>query len=66
MNAAELKTLFNYHYWANRQIWDCVLKLTDEQFTHDLQHSIGSLAHRMVVAWMWFVVASDRLPTDRA
>src|SRR5262249_31938206 len=70
MNATELKLLFDYHYSTNRQVWDCVLKLTDEQFTRDLQYSVGSiqhhLAHMMIVEWMWFSVVADRYPQDRS
>ncbi|MFN8373763.1 MAG: DinB family protein [Anaerolineae bacterium] len=70
MNVSDLKTMFGYHYWANSQVWDCVLKLTDEQFTRDLPYSVGSiqrhLAHMMVVEWFWFSVVADRLPADRS
>jgi uncharacterized damage-inducible protein DinB len=69
MNAAELKTLFDYHYWANRQVMDCVEKLTDEQFTQDLEYSIGSIqrhmAHMMTVEWFWSSVVAGHLPEDR-
>jgi uncharacterized damage-inducible protein DinB len=71
MNKADLQLIFNYHYWAHRRVWDCVMKLTDEQFEQDLNYSIGSIRnhciHTMVCEWMWFSLARDAQapPQDR-
>lgn len=50
-------TLFDCHYWANRQVWSCVIALTDEQFTRDLGNFIGSiraqLVHMMAEENLW-------------
>ncbi len=50
-------TLFDYHYWANRQVWSGVMTLTDEQFTRDLDNFIGSiraqLVHTMAEENLW-------------
>jgi len=31
MKPAEIRTFFEYHYWAFERIWECVMQLTDEQ-----------------------------------
>jgi uncharacterized damage-inducible protein DinB len=50
--------LVDYNYWANRKVWDCVMRLSDEQFTQDLDYSIGSIfvqcVHTMGVESWWF------------
>lgn len=43
MNAEAMRTLFDYYHWANRRVWACVEKLTDDQFTQAHDYSIGSL-----------------------
>jgi hypothetical protein len=25
MNKIDLQRMFNYHYWAHRRVWDCVM-----------------------------------------
>jgi uncharacterized damage-inducible protein DinB len=57
MNLADLTTLYNYNYWANRRILRAAEGLTVEQFVapHDL--SWGSicdvLVHTMSAEWVW-------------
>lgn len=57
--------LYDYHAWANRKVWDCVLQLSDEQFTQDLAYSRGSLRdqvfHTMTTEHMYlsFIVTGD-------
>lgn len=50
--------LYDYNYWANRRVWNCVEQLSDEQFKHDLGYSRGSIHvqcfHMMFVEQMWF------------
>ncbi len=48
MNAAHYRRLIDYSYWAHRRVWDCIMKLSDEQFTRPSDYSIGSL-HAQVV-----------------
>jgi uncharacterized damage-inducible protein DinB len=45
MNKIDLQRMFNYHYWAHRRVWDCVMKLTDEQFEADLHYSSAQFVH---------------------
>ncbi|MBE2236544.1 MAG: DinB family protein [Caldilineaceae bacterium] len=57
MNLADLMTLYNYNYWANRRILQAADGLTVEQFVapHDL--SWGSirdvLVHTLGAEWIW-------------
>lgn len=57
MNLADLMTLYNYNYWANRRILQAAQGLTVEQFVapHDL--SWGSirdvLVHILGAEWIW-------------
>lgn len=57
MNLADLNTLYDYNYWANRRILRAAEGLTTEQFVapHDL--SWGSirdvLVHTMGAEWIW-------------
>ena len=48
MNAAHYRRLIDYSYWAHRRVWDCLMQLSDEQFTRPADYSIGSL-HAQVV-----------------
>jgi uncharacterized damage-inducible protein DinB len=40
--------LFDYTYWASDRVWDCIMQLTDEQFTEDIPYSIGSIRNHVV------------------
>lgn len=48
----------DYNFWANRQVWECVKQLTDEQFLQELDYSHGSIylqsLHIMSVESWWF------------
>ncbi len=48
MDKIFFRTLFEYTFWANRQVWDCVMTLTDEQFDESLDYSIGSIRNHCV------------------
>lgn len=43
MDAKAILKLYQYHHWANRKVWVCVEKLTDEQFHRPHDYSIGSV-----------------------
>lgn len=67
MNADSMRTLFGYNVWAHRQVWECVMHLTDAQFLQDVDYSIGSvrnhLVHVMSVDQRWFArIAGDDVP----
>jgi uncharacterized damage-inducible protein DinB len=57
MNAAYFRRLFDYNYWAHQRVWDCVMKLSDEQFTRPCDYSIGSvhaqIVHTMGAELLW-------------
>lgn len=57
MNIQHLTQLFDYMYWANCQMWQCVISLDEEQLTTDLDYSIGSiraqLVHMMAIDNLW-------------
>lgn len=57
MFTAHIQQLFEYNQWANHRVWDCIMQLTDEQFTQDLDYSVGSLhvqcVHTMGVEHWW-------------
>ena len=77
MNAAYFRRMIDYSYWAHRQVWGCIIKLTDEQFTRPSDYSIGSIhqqvVHTMDSEWLWLrrvrgeqpdpVITTDAYPT---
>jgi uncharacterized damage-inducible protein DinB len=59
MNAEAFRHVYNYHFAENRKIWDtCVMPLSQEQFTQDVNYSIGSvrnqIVHMMNADTTWF------------
>lgn len=57
MNADYFRMLFNYNYAAHDKVWQCVMQLSDEQFTREMGYSLGSvrnqLVHVMGVDYRW-------------
>jgi uncharacterized damage-inducible protein DinB len=57
MYAVYLQRLYDYNFWAHRRVWDCVMQLSDEQFTRPCDYSIGSVhqqvVHTMGAEWLW-------------
>lgn len=57
MNAQDLRTLLDYHYWARDRVLEAAGKLTPEQFTRDLGSSFKSvrdtLVHTYSAEWAW-------------
>jgi uncharacterized damage-inducible protein DinB len=73
MRLIDLERLYNYHYWANRQLTEAVSQLTTEQFTQDVAGSYGSirntLVHVLSAEWGWLdrcggPPRGDRLKAD--
>jgi uncharacterized damage-inducible protein DinB len=59
MNADAFRHLYDYHFAANRKIWDThVAALTQEQFTQPTDYSVGSVrnqvVHMMNIDDRWF------------
>lgn len=56
MDAAYLRRLIDYNYWAHKRVWECVLALTEEEFTRDSDYSVGSVhaqvVHTMGAEWL--------------
>jgi len=49
MNADAFRHLYEYHFTINRKIWNqCVMPLTQEQFLHDTDYSVGSVRNQVV------------------
>ena len=57
MNLQDVRTLFDYHYWARDRMLDAVQLLAPEQFTRDMNSSFTSvrdtLAHTYFAEWAW-------------
>lgn len=59
MDADMIRELYDYHMALNRRIWnECVMQLTDDQFTEQVNYSHGSIrsqmVHMMSVDRRWF------------
>lgn len=59
MNADAFRHLYGYHFTANRNLWNkSIMRLSDEQFVHTADYSVGSLrnqvVHLMSVDDRWF------------
>lgn len=58
MNAKDIATLVDYHYWARDRVLDAVDALTPEQFTREMGGSFHSvrdtLGHFFGAEWAWF------------
>jgi uncharacterized damage-inducible protein DinB len=57
MTVSDLKTLFDYGYWANNKLFPVISQLTPEQFTKTIDGSHGSirntLVHMLSAEWGW-------------
>jgi uncharacterized damage-inducible protein DinB len=57
MTVKDLKTLFDYSYWANGKLLEVLSQLTPEQFTRPVAGSYGSIRNTMVhmlsAEWGW-------------
>lgn len=48
MNIEYLRTICHYNYDMHRKVWDCIMRLTDEQFVQDVDYSLGSVRNQYV------------------
>lgn len=48
MNLRDILTLYDYNYWATRQILTATAQVSPEQFTNPTAHSFGSLRGTLV------------------
>ncbi|MEM9953492.1 MAG: DinB family protein [Chloroflexota bacterium] len=65
MNSDHFVELFHYTHWANQHVWDCVAKVSDEDYFKDQTFSVGSvysqLFHWMSVErwWSHFLITGE-------
>ena len=48
MTPDALRMIYEYTYWAFELVWDCIMQLTDSQFTEHIDYSMGSIRHHIV------------------
>jgi uncharacterized damage-inducible protein DinB len=57
MRIHDLRSLFDFHYWATRHLLGVTMQLTPEHFTHPVAGSYGSvrntLVHILSAEWGW-------------
>lgn len=57
MTVRDLESLFDYGYWANKQLFDVLSRLSTNQFTQPVAGSYGSVRNMMVhilsAEWGW-------------
>ena len=57
MTVNDLEVLYDYGYWANKQLFHLISKLTPEQFAEPVAGSYGSirntLVHALSAEWGW-------------
>jgi len=70
MNTSEIRTLFDYVYWANGRVLDAAERLSADEFTtpssvttRDLR---ATLVHELDVEWSWRLNLEGRLSDDEA
>lgn len=67
MTVDDLRTLFDYHYWARDRLLDAIDPLTLEQFNRDLGSSFKSVrdtvSHTYAAEWAWYQRWQGMSPT---
>lgn len=67
MNMQWIRTLYDYHYWANQKVWDCVVPLSEAQSLKPFDYSIGTirdqLVHMMSAEAIWFTRIAGESPS---
>lgn len=57
MTVNDLKTLYDYSYWANNKLFQVIAALSDDEFTRTVAGSYGSirttLVHILRAEWQW-------------
>lgn len=54
MNVEMIRKLYDYHFAANRRLWDdCVMALSDAQFTQENAYSAGSIRNQVMHIMNW-------------
>ena len=48
MNPNEMRTIFDYNFWAFDRVWECVSQISNEQFVEEIDYSTGSIRNILV------------------
>ena len=48
MNRDYFVQLYDFTDWANRRVWECASQLSDEDFSKDLDYSVGAIRIQMI------------------
>jgi len=60
MKPNEMRTIFDYNFWAFDRVWECVSQISNEQFIEEIDYSTGSirniLCHVMVGNRIWMSI----------
>lgn len=66
MNAAYFRRMIDYTFWEHRQVWGCVLALSEDLYCRPCDYSIGSVheqvVHTMGAEWLWLQRVRDEAP----
>ena len=70
MKTNEIQTIFDYNFWAFDRVWDCISKISDEQFVEEIDYSTGSIrnivVHIMAGNRTWMSVLNGKEIPPRA
>lgn len=39
MKPLEIKTIFDYNFWAFELVWECICQISDEKFVEEIDYS---------------------------
>ena len=63
MKPNEIKTIFDYNFWAFERVWENICQISDEQFVQPIDYSTGSIrnivAHIMSANHNWMARLQD-------
>ena len=63
MKPNEIRSIFDYHFWAFDRVWDCIFQISDAQFVEEIDYSTGSIrniiTHIMSGNRVWMKVLRD-------
>lgn len=48
MKPGEIRSLFDYNFWAFERVWECISQISDEQFLEEIDYSTGSIRNLVV------------------
>ena len=48
MKLSEIKSIFDYNFWAFDRVWGCISQISDAQFVEEIDYSTGSIRNIIV------------------